>query len=678
MSNCVIKCFYDTANNIKNKEYSTKIALSIGGSGTQFKWSTFTDNKKKCLSNLKELLQKSGAHGIDLDIENQYPTKKNSDGSYDYSGLIEIFRELKTNFTYTAVDGSTISYNKNKLYLSIAILVGTTQNKYYKGLLDVLEKEDDRASDPLFDKIYLMNYNGGAWIEGYYSGTCPDNKGLNVKGYWDIWIAWWLGLKDYTELYGDKKTYSFDNLEKTQYVATPQKFNDITSKLYSPKRLFLGIITAQSPINKSNPYNYDYKNIADYITKYKLGGYFVWWYSTDYDTNYLKSSLQALSNINTVAPNPSPVCISNSSSSSCNSKKDEHLYFQLKNDTNISFTFRIGQTSKNVNIVGSKYKDNKLYLVTGSNSGNTNTLANLLDSNLNISDNSYHTYSNPISFEFDSADDAAVIGLVKDNLESTNDASVIGLVKYNLESTNDVCYYNYNDPTDRSIIGNSVQNNTYIKYNGKLFRSKYYAQIPDQLPDKTGISCQWDYLIEGNDCTNDCSNSITDCNGSCGVSKTSIVGNTKQQCTPSGDLLNTIKSCNEGKIIFSSPQEYGCFSIKIDSSYIKSDAKPPPQPPTGGVVPADPKLDNNTTSVLYTNVYNDFGPVGIPHVNYINLSSIVYDPAKDDFIEHLIKSGFLCKGDVPPPPEPSKCYTINDINIQSSNLNIKYNETSCK
>lgn len=142
------------------------------------------------------------------------------------------------------------------------------------------------------------------------------------------------------------------------------------------------------------------------------------------------------------------------------------------------FIFRIGSSSKNVNIVGSNYKDNRLYLVTGSNSGNsgnTNTLANLLDSNLNISDNSYHTYSNPISFEFNSADDAAVIGLVKDNYALGTDES---------------CYYDYNDPTDRSIIGNSVPGNTYIKYNSQFFESNYYAKIPDQLPDKTSTQCQ--------------------------------------------------------------------------------------------------------------------------------------------------------------------------------------------
>lgn len=52
MSNCIIKCFYDTANNIKNKDYPTKIVLSVGGSGTQFVWSTFTDNKQNCLNNL--------------------------------------------------------------------------------------------------------------------------------------------------------------------------------------------------------------------------------------------------------------------------------------------------------------------------------------------------------------------------------------------------------------------------------------------------------------------------------------------------------------------------------------------------------------------------------------------------------------------------------------------------
>ena len=59
MSNCVIKCFYDTANNIPNTDYKTKIALSIGGSGTQFVCSTFNDNKINCLNNLKNLLQKS-------------------------------------------------------------------------------------------------------------------------------------------------------------------------------------------------------------------------------------------------------------------------------------------------------------------------------------------------------------------------------------------------------------------------------------------------------------------------------------------------------------------------------------------------------------------------------------------------------------------------------------------
>jgi len=298
---------------------------------------------------------------------------------------------------------------------------------------------------------------------------------------------------------------------------------------------------------------------------------------------------------------------------------------------------------------------------------------------LNISDNSYHTYSNPISFEFNSADDAAVIGLVKDNYALGTDTTVIGLVKDNYSlGTDESCYYDYNDPTDRSIIGNSVPGNTYIKYNSQFFESNYYAKIPDQLPDKTSTQCQWDYLIEGDDCINDCSNISLTCGNLCGVSKTSIVGNTKQKCKPVGNLLNTIKRCNEGKIIFSSPQEDGCFSIKIDSSYIKSDAKPTPQPPTGGVIPANPKLDNNITSVLYTNVYNDFSATGIPHVNYINLSSIIYDPGKVDFIDHLNVSGFLCKGDNPKPPVPSKCYTISELNIQNANLNIKYNETSCK
>ena len=81
-------------------------------------------------------------------------------------------------------------------------------------------------------------------------------------------------------------------------------------------------------------------------------------------------------------------------------------------------------------------------------------------------------------------------------------------------------------------------------------------------------------------------------------------------------------------------------------------------------------------------MYNDFSATGIPHVNYINLSSIVYDPGKEDFIDHLIVSGFLCKGNnptpTPPTPTPSKCYTISELNIQNANLNIKYNETSCK
>ena len=180
MSNCVIKCFYDTANNIPNTDYKTKIALSIGGSGTQFVCSTFNDNKINCLNNL---LQKSWVHGIDFDIENQFPTKQNDDGSYDYSGIIDILRELKTNFKYTAIDGTIIGSPDNKLYLSIAVLVGNKQNKYYKGLFEELENKNDISSDPLFDKIYLMNYNGGAWIEGHSSGTCIDNDGKNIAGY---------------------------------------------------------------------------------------------------------------------------------------------------------------------------------------------------------------------------------------------------------------------------------------------------------------------------------------------------------------------------------------------------------------------------------------------------------------------------------------------------------------
>ena len=548
MSNCVIKCFYDTANNVPNTN-KTKIALSIGGSVTQFVWSTFNDNKINCLNNLKGLLQKSGVHGIDFDIENQFPTKQNDDGSYDYSGLIDILRELKTNFKYTAIDGTIIGSPGNKLYLSIAVLVGNKQNKYYKNLFEELENENDISSDPLFDKIYLMNYNGGAWIEGHSSGTCIDNDGKNIAGYWDIWVAWWLGLKNYTELYGNKNTYSFDNTNITGFVAANQNFNNLNSKIYTPKRLLLGIITAESPISKSNPYNYNFNNIATFITNQYLGGYFIWWYSTNYDTEYLINSVKALSNINTVPPSPPPVCKSNLSSSSCNTKNDEHLYFLLPNNTSISFTFKSGSLSKIVTINSSNYENNRLYLVPDKQLIHKNTLYDLLGNNTNINKYSYHTWSNPITFEFDSYEDAEIIGLVKVNKD--------------------------ND-----------------------------------------------------------------------------------------------------KAIFSSPQSSGCFSINIDSSKIKNDSPPAPNPPTGSVIPAVPKLNDTVNSILYTNVYDNFDYIGIPHVNYINLSSIVYDPGKDDFLDHLVISEFLCKGDYPPIPK-DKCYNINNINIRNNLLNIQYKEIPC-
>jgi len=361
---------------------------------------------------------------------------------------------------------------------------------------------------------------------------------MSGGAYWDEWVAWWLGIDGYKSIYNHQKT-NFGNFTATK---NGKRFNDPKSKIYTPKRLLLGIITAQKGA-VSNPYNFNYQNIATFITKYKLGGYFVWWYDDNYDTKYLQNSLKALANIETYKPNPKTICQSGGGGSPCSAQNDDHLYFELDDSTKFTFTVTYGTPPRKKNITINSSQNNRLYFAKDSMHQHY-TLADLFPLLLYTSGSYYHTWAYPFSFTFTKIEDAAMLGLD----------------------------------------------------------------------------------------------------------------------TSSGNLTYSSKETNK------------CYTISLVSSKVKTDASYEGVLPLDAVniIPANPPLDNSYMSVLYTNIYLDFNSIGVPKVDYLNMSSIVTDPGTQDFIDNCIKKGFICKGSGPSPgpapgPAPGPIPTPNPGPVPTPN-----------
>ena len=104
---------------------------------------------------------------------------------------------------------------------------------------------------------------------------------------------------------------------------------------------------------------------------------------------------------------------------------------------------------------------------------------------------------------------------------------------------------------------------------------------------------------------------------------------------------------SSGNLTYSSKETNKCYTISLVSSKVKTDASYESVLPLDAVniIPANPPLDNSYMSVLYTNIYLDFNSIGVPKVDYLNMSSIVADPGTQDFIDNCIKKGFHGKID---------------------------------
>jgi len=589
-TNKIIKCFYDSANNNTVKTKPTKVCISIGGSGTQFNWGDFNGEKNqvKAFNNLKQLLIQTGAHGLDFDIENRMPAL-NPDGTYAWSGLLFVCRNLKK-IKYTAVDGKTIGPDEHetKLLLTISVLVGNAAgiNDAYPSLLDA---DEDESKDlglvngtPLFDYVYLMSYNGGAWVDSeetgvgdHASGTCLQNNSVAVSGYWDIWVAWWLGLTNYTGLYGDTKTntYSFDNKTTTLFKASKEQFNIAGHAYHKPERLFLGLIGPQAPLAKSNPYNKNLEKISKFITDHNMGGYFLWWYSSDYEEPYTRSLFDKLSNIKTTPPSPAPTCPS-SGGNLCGGKVDDHQYFDIAGKS-FSFIRKLGSLSKTIKIDGTS--NSKLYFKD-------------LSAQLELKVTGvYNTSSNPFSFIFDKKEDAEVLGL---------DVSSIPVIT---SGVSDPCYYDLSNSVDTNYLGDAISMGI-VKNQGLYYKTTYWHSLNPFNQTEAG----WKLYTDTQNISRCLANKVL--------------------------FSSTDSSCHTINIVAS--------KIKKDETTGGGGSSGGSTTDIYGFTPPTTQLTNVKT-VLYANIYSNFSTTGIPNVDYLNMSSLAFSPVDDDYIEQAITAGFI-------------------------------------